>query len=89
MDTFTLSNPSLMSRNRVVTLRPGHCSFLTLYTRYNNASKEQRAGRESHWFWWSHLRELAASERPEAIILSRILETGWRRTMTLKEDGES
>ena len=54
-----------------------------------NAAKEERDGREPHWFRCRRSSFLACKARRKATILSRIPETVWRRTIILNEVGES
>ena len=53
------------------------------------ASKVERPGREPVWWGWRREQDLATRERREAVTRSTILERVSRRTMTLKEAGES
>ena len=46
-------------------------------------------GRDEHWRGWMREQVTAWAERREVTTLSRILESVRRRTMTLKEEGES
>jgi len=47
------------------------------------------SGREPHWRGWMREQVVAWAERREVTTLSRLLESMRRRTMTLKEEGES
>ena len=51
------------------------------------ASKAEREGRDLHWLGWRRPVNLAIRARREAMILCRILEMVWRRTIILKVAG--
>ena len=89
MSASTLSKRHLMSRNRDETWRTGRWSVRTVSVRAVQASKEESERREPHWLRWRRPTYLATTERQEAIILSRIFEMVWRRTMIRNDDGES
>jgi len=46
-------------------------------------------GRDPHWRAWMREQAVASAKRREFTTLSRILESVRRRTITLKEEGES
>ena len=56
--------------------------------RAEQASKEHREGSNAHWLQSRRPVSLAMGARQEVTILSKILETVWRRTIILKEAGE-
>jgi hypothetical protein len=85
----TLSKPALMSRKSEETLRRGLCRVLTSLTSVRAASYVLSPGREPHWLGCIKPLERAAERRRVAIILSRIFETVRRRTIILKEAGDS
>jgi len=53
------------------------------------ASEAERPASDPHWCWFRRPQARATQESLEFIILSRIFEKVWSRTMTLKEEGES
>ena len=53
------------------------------------ASAVDLPGRELHWSGWMREQVVAWAQRREVTTLSRILESVRRRTITLKEEGES
>jgi len=85
----TLSKPPLISRKSEETLRPGRWSVQTVSVRAEQASNKDREGSDPHWLRWRRPVNLAIGARHEATILSKILETVWRRKIILKEAGES
>ena len=85
----TLSKPHLMSRKREEVLRPRHWKRRSSWEREAVASKVDKPAREPVWLGWIMPSDLAKRARREATILSRILETVSRKTMTLKEAGLS
>ena len=88
-DGSTLSKPPLMSRKREETLRSSRWKRRTSWASVAGASKVDRPGREPVWWGWRRPQDLARRERREVVTLSTILERVSRRTMTLKEAGES
>ena len=88
-DGSTLSKPPLISRKREETLRSRRWKRRTSWARVAVASNVERPGREPVWWGWRRLQDLARRERREAVTRSTILERVSRRTMTLKEAGES
>ena len=85
----TLSKLDLISRNREDTFRRGLCGVFTSLTRVRQASYVLSPGREPHWLRWIRPFERATRRRRAAIILSRIFETVRRRTVILKEEGDT
>ena len=55
--------------------------------RAEHASNVLRPGREPHWFHLTRPTMHVSGERREGIILSRILETVCRKTITRNEEG--
>ena len=51
IEESTLSKPPLISRERQEALSPGHWRVRTVSTRERQASNEDKAGNEPHWFW--------------------------------------
>jgi len=62
---------------------------LTLCCRTSAASAVDLPGTDPHWRGWMREHGVAWAERREVTTLLRILESVRRRTMTLKEEGES
>ena len=85
----TLSKPPLISRKSEEVLRPRRWKRRTSWEREAVTSKVDRPASEPVWLGWIMPSDLARRARREATILSRILETVSRRTMTLKEAGLS
>jgi len=86
---LTLSKPPLMSRKRVVPLRLAIWRVLILWVRVGQALKVDRPAREPDLWDVRRLTTRATHESLLVIIRSSILEKVWRRTMTLKEEGEA
>jgi len=78
-----------MSKNKEDTFTRGLCRVFTSFIRVRQASYELSLGRDPHWLGWIRPLERAARRRRPAIILSRIFETVRRRTIILKEEGDS
>ena len=85
----TLWKPPFMSRKREETFSPGLWSVFTVCDSVVTASKVLRPGREPVCPIERRPDALDISDSLDAIILSRIFDTVWRRTMTLNEAGES
>jgi len=89
MEELTLSKPALISRKRVETFNLGLWRVLTSCVGVRQASERLSPGREPHWLWWSRPLHLAIAASLTVIICSRIFEMLLRRTIILKQAGES
>ena len=69
-------------------MRPGLCKVRTVSSSDREASKEDRGGREQHYFMCRRLSFRACGARCEVTILSRMFEMVWSRTIILNEAGE-
>ena len=88
-DRSTVSKPPLMARKREETLRSSSRKRVTSRGSVAVVSKVERQGREPVWWGWRRPQDLARRERREAVTLCTILERVSRKTITLKEAGES
>ena len=88
-DGLTLSNSPLMSRKRVDTFLLSIWGVLIALVRGLQASATDKPARDPHW--WGLIRPVIRAMqvwRP-FMIVSRIFEKVWNRTMMWKEEGES
>ena len=89
VEGLTLSKPPLMSRKSVETFLLSICRGLTSGMRVLHASNTESPAKYLHWWGLRRPDTRATQERRPFIILSRILQKDWRRTMTRKEEGVS
>ena len=86
---FTLSKPPFMSRKSMETFLPAIWRVFTSWVRVVTASEAERPASEPHWWGLRRPVARATQESQEFIILSRMFEKVWSKTMTRKDEGES
>jgi len=86
---LTLSKPPFMSKERVETFLPARWRVFTSWVRVVIASEAERLASEPHWWGLRRPVGRATQESLELIILLRIFQKVWSRTMTRKDEGES
>jgi len=86
---LTLSKPPFMLRKSVETFLPAIWRVFTSWVRGVTASEAERPASEPHWGGLRRPVARAAEESPEFIILSRIFENVWSKTITRNDEVES
>jgi len=86
---LTLSKPPFMSRKSVETFSPAIWRVFTSWVRVVTASEAERPASDPHWWGLRSPVAPATHESLGFIILSRIFEKVWSKTMTRKDKGES
>ena len=89
VEALTLLKLALMSRNRVETSILVLWSVLISCVSVRQASVELSPGRDPHWFGCRRPLDLAMADSRTVMTRSRIIKMVFRRTMVLKEAGES
>jgi len=89
VDTLTLLKPPMMSRKRVETFLLSFCIVLIRWVRVLHGSDTDKPARDPHLSGLGRPVTRDTQDRRPFMILSKILEKVWRRTITRKEEGES
>jgi len=89
VEGLTLSKLPFMLRKSVETFLPAIRRVFTSGVRGVTASEAERPASEPHWWGLRRPVARATKESLKFIILSRIFEKVWSRTMTRKDEGES